>query len=150
MPIPSPYQSFSEICLDQGVGYEQWQKTGEADKIVNLLYDQIMGPSSAATRSGRALALYNYLDVKNAQTNPLFADDDAATRLAVLQYTYTNALTIQSQGQFGLCGRFDRVLVTVLNEMSYTGAVATQAAIVALWVVGVKAGVAAGSGVPDV
>ena len=144
MPIPDPYQSFAEICLEQGLGYEQWQKTAETGKIVNLLYDQIIGRSGIATRVNRGQALINYLAVKALMTVPIYADASAEIRLQTNELTYTNTLINQGADQFGLCGRFHRVLTSVLNELEYTGEPLTQAVITQLWIDRLVGGLYAG------
>ena len=146
MPIPAPYVPFSKACIDAGVGYEQWQKTAETDKIINLLYDQIDGRNSSATKVNRGQALINYLAVKTLMTVPAYADAGAEVRLLTNELTYNNTLVAQGDGQFGLCGRFHRVFTTVLNEMTYTGTPATQAEITQVWIQNLVDGVYAGLG----
>jgi len=144
MPLPSPYRPFSEVCIAESVSYQQWQKTAETDKILNLLYDQIDGRSSTGTATNRALALLAYLATKSLMTDALYADAPADIRLSVNELTYNNALVSQGEGQFGLCGRFHRVLTTVLNEMTYTGSPSTQAEITDLWLEDVVGGLLTG------
>ena len=144
MPVPLPYRPFSQVCIDQGVGYQQWQKTAETDKIVNLLFDQIDGRNSIATRTSRALALVNYISIKSIVGNPLYADAPAAVRLPTNRFTFNNALVEQGEGQFGLTGRFHRALTTVLNEITYTGSPVDQGTIFTIWADDLIEGVEAG------
>ena len=134
MTIPAPYKPFSKVCIDQGVGYQQWQKTAEVDKIVNLLFDQIDGRNSLQTRTSRALALVNYAAVKSIMGNPLYADAPAGVRLATNELTFNNVLVSNGEGQFGLTGRFHRALTAVLNEITYTGDPVDQGTIFGIWV----------------
>ena len=144
MTIPAPYRTFAKVCIDEGVGYQGWQKTAETDKIANLLYEQIIGKSSATTSIARALALQNLIAVKVLMSVPEYADAPSNVRLATNNLSYNNTLISQNQEQFGLCGRFSRVLRTVTNEMTFTGTPSTQAEIFALWCTDLVAGVNAG------
>ena len=144
MTIPAPYRTFAKVCIDEGVGYQGWQKTAETDKIANLLYEQVIGRNSATTSIARALALQNLIAVKILMSVPEYADAPSNVRLATNNLSYNNTLISQNQEQFGLCGRFSRVLRTVTNEMTFTGTPSTQAEIFALWCADLIAGVNAG------
>ena len=135
MTISAQYETISEICIQQGANFEQWQKTAEMDKIFLLLYDQLDGRNSAATRTERAQALVEYLGIKRSYADSGFSGNlgDGDVRQQLRNHSFTNSLTNFNQGQFGLCGRFHRVLSQVLNEVDNTGGVASQEAIFRIW-----------------
>ena len=135
MTISNQYQSYSEICIQQGANFQQVQKSGEMDKLFLLLYDQMDGRSSSATLVGRAQAMAHYLGAKRAYADGGFSGNIGAPeeRLALLYQSLTDSLRRFDQDQFGLCGRFHRVLMSVLNEIDNSGGAASEEAIFRIW-----------------
>lgn len=134
MPIGPYYQPISELCIQQGANYQQWGKTAEMDKLFLLLYDQIANGNSIDTTTARANALAKYLGEKRSVADTSWFDNlPAEQREKLRAYSYNSALVEFDQGQFGLCGRFHRVLMQVYNELNKLGGVYSKEAIFRIW-----------------
>lgn len=119
MPLPPPYQSFSEI-LGQG---QAMGKSREADKLINLLTDQILNSGSVVTRLQRIIGLITFISSQRS-TITLWGvsgrghTDDTGIRLAIRNTTLNSHIITAGGTAFGQSGRFDRILKSVLIEVS--------------------------------
>lgn len=134
MAIGPQYRSLATAAILQGANFQQWQKSGETDKIFLLLYDQIANRTSSLTRTQRAQAMTKYLGIKRSIADTSwFEHAPGDVRARYRDYSLNNALVEYDEGQFGLTGRFHRVLTTLVNELTNNGGAGSTEAVFRIW-----------------
>ena len=115
MPLPAPYQTFSELLGEgQSIG-----KSRETDKLINLLTDQLANSGSSATHANRASALIAYMLEKNIGHTLWWSSvslEVADRRQLSRRSTLTSELTKVGEPAFNQAGRLHRALLTVWDE----------------------------------
>ena len=117
MPLPAPYQTFSEL-LGEGKAIG---KSRETDKILNLLTDQIINFGSIQTRTNRISAMMEYLLSKRSlilfTLRGIGVNAAPVVRNSLKTLSLTSSLIQNGTITFNQAGRFHRVLLSVINEV---------------------------------
>ena len=91
MAIPTPYLSFATILRDLGSlrPSPQWSKSAECDRIVNLIYDQLL-TSSTSSQVQRTQALAEYHAVKRSMAQGWYPHAELSARVQIRDFTFNN------------------------------------------------------------